>query len=114
HRCRATRVACRAADHRVPRGRGPARTDTGAGALRCPGRRGRSLPGAADPGGGTVTDVIRMTAAEVAAKIHAGELSAVEVTQAHLDRIAKVDDQIKAFLHVDRSEEHTSELQSRE
>jgi aspartyl-tRNA(Asn)/glutamyl-tRNA(Gln) amidotransferase subunit A len=48
-----------------------------------------------------VTDVIRMTAAEVAAKIHAGELSAVEVTQAHLDRIAKVDDQIKAFLHVD-------------
>ncbi|WP_028850414.1 Asp-tRNA(Asn)/Glu-tRNA(Gln) amidotransferase subunit GatA [Thermocrispum municipale] len=48
-----------------------------------------------------MTDVIRMTAAEVAAKIHAGELSAVEVTQAHLDRIAKVDDQIKAFLHVD-------------
>jgi len=48
-----------------------------------------------------VTEVTRMTAAELAAKIHAGELSAVEVTQAHLDRIAKVDDQVRAFLHVD-------------
>ncbi|MGH3468781.1 MAG: Asp-tRNA(Asn)/Glu-tRNA(Gln) amidotransferase subunit GatA, partial [Thermocrispum sp.] len=42
-----------------------------------------------------------MTAADLAAKIHAGELSAVQVTQAHLDRIAKVDDQVRAFLHVD-------------
>ncbi|MFO7194300.1 MAG: amidase family protein, partial [Thermocrispum agreste] len=48
-----------------------------------------------------MTEVTRMTAAELAAKIHAGELSAVEVTQAHLDRIAKVDDQVRAFLHVD-------------
>ena len=33
--------------------------------------------------------------------IGAGEVSAVEVAQAHLDRIAAVDDQVHAFLHVD-------------
>jgi aspartyl-tRNA(Asn)/glutamyl-tRNA(Gln) amidotransferase subunit A len=43
----------------------------------------------------------RMTAAELAARIHAGEVSAVEVTQAHLDRIAAVDHTVNAFLHVD-------------
>ncbi|MPY81223.1 MAG: Asp-tRNA(Asn)/Glu-tRNA(Gln) amidotransferase subunit GatA, partial [Actinophytocola sp.] len=45
--------------------------------------------------------VIKQTAAELAARIHAGELSSVEVTQAHLDRITKVDDQLNAFRHVD-------------
>src|SRR4051794_4636774 len=44
---------------------------------------------------------IRSTAAETAAAIKIGEVSAVEVAQAHLDRIAAVDDQVKAFLHVD-------------
>jgi aspartyl-tRNA(Asn)/glutamyl-tRNA(Gln) amidotransferase subunit A len=47
------------------------------------------------------TDVTRLTAAETAAAIAAGELSAVESTQAHLDRIAAVDDRVHAFLHVD-------------
>ncbi|MQA61160.1 MAG: Asp-tRNA(Asn)/Glu-tRNA(Gln) amidotransferase subunit GatA [Actinophytocola sp.] len=47
------------------------------------------------------SELIKRTAAELAAKIHTGELSSVEVTQAHLDRIAKVDDQLRAFLHVD-------------
>jgi aspartyl-tRNA(Asn)/glutamyl-tRNA(Gln) amidotransferase subunit A len=42
-----------------------------------------------------------MTAAELAAKIHSRELSAVEVTRAHLDRIAAVDHAVHAFLHVD-------------
>src|SRR5262245_40942605 len=46
-------------------------------------------------------DVARLTAAETAAAIAAGELSAVEATQAALDRIAKVDDTVHAFLHVD-------------
>jgi aspartyl-tRNA(Asn)/glutamyl-tRNA(Gln) amidotransferase subunit A len=46
-------------------------------------------------------DVVRLTAAETAAAIAAGELSAVEATQAALDRIAKVDDAVHAFLHVD-------------
>ncbi|GAA5109181.1 Asp-tRNA(Asn)/Glu-tRNA(Gln) amidotransferase subunit GatA [Haloechinothrix salitolerans] len=45
--------------------------------------------------------VIKQTAAELAARIHAGEVSSVDVTQAHLDRITKVDDQLNAFLHVD-------------
>jgi aspartyl-tRNA(Asn)/glutamyl-tRNA(Gln) amidotransferase subunit A len=46
-------------------------------------------------------DVIRLTAAETAARIAARDLSAVEVTRAHLDRIAAVDDKVHAFLHVD-------------
>jgi aspartyl-tRNA(Asn)/glutamyl-tRNA(Gln) amidotransferase subunit A len=48
-----------------------------------------------------VTELIRQTAAETAAAIASGEVSAVEVAQAHLDRIAKVDDRIHAFLHLD-------------
>ncbi len=41
-----------------------------------------------------------MTAAELAEKIHSREVSAVEVAQAHLDRIAEVDGTVHAFLHV--------------
>ncbi|XVV02352.1 Asp-tRNA(Asn)/Glu-tRNA(Gln) amidotransferase subunit GatA [Actinosynnema sp. CA-248983] len=48
-----------------------------------------------------MTDIIRSTAAELAAKIAAREVSAVEVAQAHLDRIAEVDGAVNAFLHVD-------------
>jgi aspartyl-tRNA(Asn)/glutamyl-tRNA(Gln) amidotransferase subunit A len=48
-----------------------------------------------------VADLIRLTAVETAAAIAAGEASAVEVVQAHLDRIAAVDDRVHAFLHVD-------------
>ncbi|MCX2953546.1 Asp-tRNA(Asn)/Glu-tRNA(Gln) amidotransferase subunit GatA [Lentzea sp. NEAU-D7] len=46
-------------------------------------------------------DLIHATAAELAAKIHSGEVSSVEVTQAHLDRIAETDGKVHAFLHVD-------------
>ena len=46
-------------------------------------------------------DLTRMTAAELGAAIAAGDTSAVEVTRAHLDRIAAVDDRVHAFLHVD-------------
>ncbi|MGJ3509803.1 Asp-tRNA(Asn)/Glu-tRNA(Gln) amidotransferase subunit GatA [Enemella sp. A6] len=46
-------------------------------------------------------EIITATAADLAGRIAAGELSAVEVTQAHLDRIAEVDGEINAFLHVD-------------
>ncbi|MGH3449942.1 MAG: amidase, partial [Haloechinothrix sp.] len=49
----------------------------------------------------TSNELIKLTAAELAAKIHAGEVSSVRVTQAHLDRIAKVDTEINAFLHID-------------
>ncbi|MEU4368713.1 Asp-tRNA(Asn)/Glu-tRNA(Gln) amidotransferase subunit GatA [Micromonospora chersina] len=48
-----------------------------------------------------MTDLTRLTAAEIAGLVAAGETSAVEVTQAHLDRIAAVDERVHAFLHVD-------------
>src|SRR5690349_15586354 len=48
-----------------------------------------------------VTDVTRMTAAGIAKSIADGEVSAVDVARAHLDRIAAVDDRVHAFLHVD-------------
>jgi aspartyl-tRNA(Asn)/glutamyl-tRNA(Gln) amidotransferase subunit A len=47
------------------------------------------------------TDLVRLSAAETAAAVAAGEISAVETTQAHLDRIAAVDERVHAFLHVD-------------
>jgi aspartyl-tRNA(Asn)/glutamyl-tRNA(Gln) amidotransferase subunit A len=46
------------------------------------------------------SELTRMTAAELAAVIAAGEVSAVEVTEAHLGRIEQVDPQVHAFLHV--------------
>ncbi|MBM9468156.1 Asp-tRNA(Asn)/Glu-tRNA(Gln) amidotransferase subunit GatA [Nakamurella sp. YIM 132084] len=45
-------------------------------------------------------DLTRRTAADLAAAIASGEVSAVEVTQAHLDRIKAVDADVHAFLHV--------------
>jgi aspartyl-tRNA(Asn)/glutamyl-tRNA(Gln) amidotransferase subunit A len=48
-----------------------------------------------------VTDVTSLTATQVAAAIAGGEISAVEVAEAHLDRIGAVDGRVHAFLHVD-------------
>ncbi|MDT4891170.1 MAG: aspartyl-tRNA(Asn)/glutamyl-tRNA(Gln) amidotransferase subunit [Pseudonocardiales bacterium] len=48
-----------------------------------------------------MTDLIRLTAAETAAAVASGEASAVDVAQAHLDRIGAVDGAVHAFLHVD-------------
>ncbi len=48
-----------------------------------------------------MTDAIRATAEELSRRLTAREVSAVELTQAHLDRIADVDTEIHAFLHVD-------------
>jgi amidase len=45
-------------------------------------------------------ELTRMTAAELSAALASREISATEVTQAHLDRIAAVDGQVHAFLHV--------------
>ncbi|MCD6640818.1 MAG: Asp-tRNA(Asn)/Glu-tRNA(Gln) amidotransferase subunit GatA [Nocardioides sp.] len=44
---------------------------------------------------------IRQTAAQMAAALAAGEVTSVQLTQAALDRIAAVDGQVHAFLHVD-------------
>ncbi|PWJ24528.1 aspartyl/glutamyl-tRNA(Asn/Gln) amidotransferase subunit A [Branchiibius hedensis] len=48
-----------------------------------------------------MSDPTRLTAAALADALAAGELSAVDATQAHLDRIAAVDDDVHAFLQVD-------------
>ena len=48
-----------------------------------------------------MSDLIRKDASELAALVSSGEVSAVEVAQAHLDRIAAVDGEVHAFLHVD-------------
>ncbi|AYJ49357.1 Asp-tRNA(Asn)/Glu-tRNA(Gln) amidotransferase subunit GatA [Rhodococcus sp. P1Y] len=47
-----------------------------------------------------MTDLTSLDASELATRIHSGDVSAVEVTQAHLDRIEQVDGDIHAFLHV--------------
>lgn len=47
-----------------------------------------------------MTDLTRLSAADLSARLTAGEVSSVEVTQAHLDRIAAVDGDVHAFLHV--------------
>ena len=47
-----------------------------------------------------MSELIKKTAAELAAAMAAGEVSAAEVTQAHLDQIGAVDGEVKAFLHV--------------
>ena len=48
-----------------------------------------------------MTDLTRLTADQLAAAIAARDTSATEVAQAHLDRIAAVDGDVHAFLHVD-------------
>ncbi|MGS2640771.1 Asp-tRNA(Asn)/Glu-tRNA(Gln) amidotransferase subunit GatA [Streptosporangium sp. LJ11] len=45
--------------------------------------------------------LIRKSAADLGALIASGEVSAVEVAQAHLDRMAAVEPKVNAFLHVD-------------
>ena len=57
-------------------------------------------------------ELIRLTAAEMAERLRAGEITSVELTQAHLDRIAAVDggeqngarQGINAFIHVSGEE----------
>ena len=48
-----------------------------------------------------MSELTRKTAAELGRLIASGDASAVEVTRAHLDRIAAVDGEVHAFLHVD-------------
>ena len=47
-----------------------------------------------------MTDLTKLSAAALAHKLASGEVSSVEATQAHLDRIAAVDADVHAFLHV--------------
>ncbi|MFG2060216.1 Asp-tRNA(Asn)/Glu-tRNA(Gln) amidotransferase subunit GatA [Micromonospora sp. NPDC048871] len=48
-----------------------------------------------------MSDLTKLSAVEIAGLVASGQTSAVEVTQAHLDRIAAVDGRVNAFLHVD-------------
>jgi len=49
-----------------------------------------------------MSDLIKLSAADLAHKLAGKEVSAVEVTEAHLARIDQVDPDVHAFLHVDR------------
>ncbi|UFU07724.1 Asp-tRNA(Asn)/Glu-tRNA(Gln) amidotransferase subunit GatA [Ruania halotolerans] len=51
-----------------------------------------------------MSDLTRLSAASLADRLRAGEVSSVEATQAHLDRIAAVDGDVHAFLHVNADE----------
>src|SRR5262249_33757387 len=46
------------------------------------------------------TELTRLTAGQIAAAIRDGEVTAAEVTDAHLARIEQVDPRVRAFLHV--------------
>ncbi len=48
-------------------------------------------------------DLTRLSAAEAATAVAAGQTTSIELTRAHLDRIDDVDDRIHAFLHVDET-----------
>ncbi|MGC0274105.1 Asp-tRNA(Asn)/Glu-tRNA(Gln) amidotransferase subunit GatA [Pseudactinotalea sp. Z1739] len=51
-----------------------------------------------------MSEVFGLTAADLAHRLGAGEISSVEATQAHLDRIAAVEEEIHAFLNVNTDE----------
>ena len=46
--------------------------------------------------------MIEKSATEMTAALQSGELSSVDLTNAHLARIDEVDEKVKAFLHIDR------------
>src|SRR5262249_57156081 len=75
-----------------------------------PRRGAAAVPGAADPGGGVAMDgeLARRTAAEIAAAIRGGEVSAAQVTGAHLARIEAVEPRVRAFLHVAADQARTA------
>ena len=50
------------------------------------------------------TPIVGRTASELAGSVASGELSAVEITQAHLDQIESTDGELHAFLHVTAEE----------
>ncbi|EWS83048.1 Asp-tRNA(Asn)/Glu-tRNA(Gln) amidotransferase subunit GatA [Brachybacterium phenoliresistens] len=52
----------------------------------------------------STTDPIRLSAIDQARALREGELSSEELTRAHLDRIAAVDGDLNAFLHVSEAE----------
>lgn len=51
-----------------------------------------------------MSDLTRLSAAALAERLTSGDVSSVEATRAHLDRIAAVDGAVHAFLHVSADE----------
>lgn len=47
-----------------------------------------------------MSDLTRLGAAELAEKLASGDVTSVDATRAHLDRIGEVDERLHAFLHV--------------
>ncbi len=47
-----------------------------------------------------MSDLTRLSAADLASRLQSGEVSSLEATRAHLDRIAAVEPAVHAFLHV--------------
>jgi aspartyl-tRNA(Asn)/glutamyl-tRNA(Gln) amidotransferase subunit A len=45
--------------------------------------------------------IINKSAIEMSQLLNSGDITSVELTKAHLDRISEVDNQVKAFLHID-------------
>src|SRR5690606_4801764 len=73
-------------------------------ALRGAAERGRPVPRPADPRGGRMSELTTATAAELSQRLRAKEVSSVEVTEAHLERIGQVDGAVHASLHVNSEE----------
>src|SRR4051812_40615846 len=90
------------------RRRSAARPGWSSSASRCPGsletkreRTTKKLATPAPPGSPRMTDLARMAASALAGMLEAGETPSVDLTMAHLDRIAAVDGAVHAFLQVD-------------
>ena len=56
-----------------------------------------------------MADLTRLSASSLSELLQAGEVSSVEVTRAHLDRIAAVDGDVHAFLHISSDAIDTAE-----
>jgi aspartyl-tRNA(Asn)/glutamyl-tRNA(Gln) amidotransferase subunit A len=50
-----------------------------------------------------MSELFELTAADLAAGVASGEFTAVEVTEAHLNRIEAVDGRVRAYLHIDHA-----------
>src|SRR5690625_7595055 len=51
-----------------------------------------------------MSELIGLTAAELAQRLASGEVTSLQATQAHLDRIGAAEEEIHAFLHVNTDE----------
>src|SRR5690606_2191589 len=100
-------VAPVAADQRDPPRRGAPEPDRRAGAGECARGRAGPVQRAAHPGRGVSSrmtnaqDLTHLTAAQMADGLAAGDFTSVELTQAHLDRISRLNPVLNAFLQVD-------------